>query len=296
MNSVRSNLALAAVLVCSLTVAPVAIAADAVSPGEPASVSVPDELFQRSLLIGGGAGFEPLYEGSGKYRAFPFPIISYNSGKPGPRRFEFRALDDIRLHVLRTGRFSFGPIAGYSFGRDEDDSSSLRDLGDIDGGLILGGFAAYEFHKAEDVSWSADVGISTQVTGDAFDVSNRLDHGYVVDLGLTGDYAVSDQLNIETRFGTIYASDNYMRTHFGISTAQAAAAAAVGNPIGAFDADAGFKNVYAEVSMAYELTENIQLRAGAGYSRLLNDAADSPITEDKNQFSGSIGGAYRIGF
>ena len=32
----------------------------------------------------------------------------------------------------------------------------------------------------------------------------------------------------------------------------------------------------------YELAENNQLRAGIGCSRLLNDAANSPITESAN--------------
>ena len=312
MSAFNRTLLTSVLIAGSLTLAPAAFAADAIVDGDPAAPTVPEEMFQPSLLIGGGAGFEPRYEGSEEYRVFPFSIISYDSGEPGPRRFEFRGLDDIRYHALRFGSFSVGPIAGYNFGRDEDDSSRLRGLGDIDGGLILGGFASYEFYNMQDVSWSADVGISTQVTGDAFNesrfagvalpvnVRNRLGdgygYGYELDLGVSGEFAVDERLNIAARFGTVYASDEYMRTHFGVSTAQAIAANAAGNPLNTFDADAGFKNVYAKVNMTYELTENIQLRAGAGYSRLLNDAANSPITENKNQFSGSLGAAYRIRF
>jgi len=275
-------------------------AADAVYQDAPSPA--PQELFSRSILIGAGAGFEPRYEGSDEYRAFPFPIISYDSGEPGPRRFEFRSLDDIRFHALRFNNFSVGPIAGYTFGRDEDDSSRLRGLGDIDGGLVLGGFASYEFFNSGDVIWSADIGVSTQVTGDAFDqgrfagLNLNDDFGYEADLSLSGEYAVDEQFNIAMRLGAIYASDDYMQTHFGVSAPQAAAANALGNPINAFNAGSGIKNVYFKVNTTYELTENIQLRAGVGYSRLLSDAADSPITESANQFSGTIGAAYRIRF
>lgn len=275
-------------------------AADAVY--EPSAAPVPQEMFSRSILIGAGAGFEPRYEGSDEYRVFPFPIISYDSGQTGPRRFEFRSLDDIRFHALRFGSFSAGPIAGYTFGRDESDADRLRGLGDIDGGLVLGGFASYEFFNSGDVIWSADIGASTQVTGDAFDEGRfggtglRDDFGYEVDFGLSGEYNVNPQLNIAMRLGAIYASEDYMMTHFGISDAQAASANARGNPISAYDADSGIKNVYFKVNAAYDVTENIQIRAGVGYSRLLGDAADSPITESENQFSGTIGAAYRIRF
>lgn len=284
-------------------------AADAVYQDDVAPV--PQEMFSRSILIGGGAGLEPLYEGSNEYRIFPLPIISYDSGQPGPRRFEFRSVDDIRFYALRFNSFSVGPIAGYRFGRDENDSARLRGLGDIDSGLVLGSFASYEFYNTGEVIWGADIGISTQVTGNAFDrdrfagvalpvnVRNGLSdgsYGYEIDFGVSGEHTVDDRLNVATRIGVIYASDDYMQTHFGVGTAQAVSAAALGNPIGPLDADAGIKNVYLNVNATYELTDNIQLRAGVGYSRLLNDAADSPITENETQFSGTIGAAYRIRF
>ena len=178
---------------------------------------------------------------------------------------------------------------------------------------MLGGFASYEFYQTpSEVTWGADIGISTQVTGDAFDrgsicrgrpagqcaqwsVGRRL---WLRDRfrRFGRAYAVDDRLNVATRIGVIYASDDYMQTHFGVGTAQAVSAAALGNPIGPLDADAGIKNVYLNVNATYELTDNIQLRAGVGYSRLLNDAADSPITENETQFSGTIGAAYRIRF
>ena len=285
-------------------------AADAVV--EPNPILIPYEAPKRSVLIGGGAGFQPLYEGSDEYRAFPFPIISYDSGETGPRRFEFRALDDIRFHALRFSGISVGPIAGYRFGREESDSTRLTGLGDIDGGIVLGGFASYEFFQDDHMTWSADVGISTQVTGDPFDerrfdnialpanvraqLGDGYEYGYEIDFGFSGEIAVDERLNIGMRVGATYASEEYLQTNFGVSAAQAFAANSLGNPINTFDADAGIKNIYLNVNATYELTDKIQLRAGLGYSRLIGDAAKSPITEDKNQFSGNLGIAYRFKF
>ena len=287
-----------------------AFAADMGVATEPMDAPQPE--VQRSILLGAGAGFEPLYEGSKEYRAFPFPIVSYDSGMPGPRRFEFRSLDDIRFHALRKGGFSIGPIAGYRFGRDEADSARLSGLGDIDGGLVLGGFASYDFVTDQGVTWGADVGLSTQVSGDAFDagrfagvalpvnVRNRLGvgygYGYEVDFGLSNEIAVNDRLNIATRIGATYASDDYMRTYFGVGAAQAVSSAAMGNSVPAFTASSGLKNAYVNVDQTYQLTDRIQLQSGLGYSRLLNDAARSPATESVHQFSGTIGAAYRFKF
>ena len=285
-------------------------AADTVN--DPNPILAPYEPPKRSLLVGGGAGFQPLYEGSNEYRAFPFPIISYDSGETGPRRFEFRALDDIRFHALRFSGISIGPIAGYRFGREEKDSTRLIGLGDIEGGLVIGGFASYEFLQTDNMTWNADIGVSTQVTGAAFDesrfdniglpvnVRNQLgdgnEFGYEIDFGFSGEIAVNDRFSIGTRVGSTYASAEYLQTNFGVSAAQTLTANSLGNTINTFDADAGIKNVYFNIDATYELTEKIQLRGGLRYSRLLGDAAKSPITEDENQFSGNIGIAYRFSF
>lgn len=285
----------AAVLVLGTLLATPAFAADAITDVSPAPEfeTVP----QRSVLLGGGVGVQPVYEGSDEYRVFPFPILSYDSGVDGPRRFEFRALDDIRLHALRAGGFSVGPLVGYSFGREEDEADILEGLGDIEPGIVVGGFAAYEFAATSTASYGFDVGVSTQVSGDIFEdepFEDDFDYGYEIDFGVSGEFDLSPRLNLATRIGATYASDEYMETYFGINSAQEAAAQ--DDSITQFDADGGIKNAYINVNAAFDVTDNIQLRAGAGYSRLLGDAEDSPVTVEPNQFQGSLGAAYRFRF
>ena len=274
----------------------------------------------RSILLGAGVGVAPSYEGSDEYRVFGFPIFSYDSGVEGPRRFEFRAIDDIRLHALRFGGLSVGPLAGYSFGRDEDAGDILDGLGDVDGGLVLGAFASYDAQINSNVSVGADVAFKSQVTGDAFDertfaglplpVRDRIEdnygYGYEVDLGVSAEFDLTPRLNLATRAGATYASEEYMRTYFGVNAQQSANAAARGNDVPVFgvgddpsfaDAiDGQFKNIYVNANASFDVTDRIQIRAGAGYSRLLGDAADSPISVSDNQFTGSLGAAYRFNF
>ena len=277
-----------------------ALAADAVFESDPVPAPVVEET-RFSLTLGGGVGFQPLYEGSDEYRTVGFPIVSPSFGaSDGPRRFEFRGLDDVRIHALYAGGLSVGPLLGYRFGRDQDDSRRLNGLGDIDGGLVVGGFVNYDVISEGPERLGVGLAYSTQVTGDAADgsvlpaLSN--DYGYEIDLSAHYETQVTDRLNVAMRAGGTYADDDYMQTHFGVDPLQAANSAAAGVGLLAYDADAGIKNVYANVSTVYQLTQNFDLRAGLGYSRLLNDAADSPVTENENQFNGFLGAAYKLQF
>ena len=287
--------ALAALSVAGLLGATSAFAADAVDFGDPIAEPAP----VRSVLLGIGAGVAPNYEGSDEYTVFPFPIFSFGTGVEGPRRFEFRGLDDIRLHVLRAGGFSAGPIAGYAFGRDEDDADILDGIGDIGGGFVGGVFAAYDFRVSPNATVGLDVGISHQFTGDPLDedvpgnAAFDAEYGYEVDFGVSANIRMSPRASLALRVGAVYADEDYMDTHFGINAAQAANSTA---GLAAFDADAGIKNVYGNANLAFDVTERVQVRAGVGYSRLLGDAADSPVSVSDNQFSGSLGVGYRFRF
>jgi outer membrane scaffolding protein for murein synthesis (MipA/OmpV family) len=64
--------------------------------------------------------------------------------------------------------------------------------------------------------------------------------------------------------------------------------------VSAFDADAGFKDVFLEVGLKAELDANWSLRGNLRYSRLIGDAADSPIVETEDQFTGLVGLSYKF--
>ena len=290
---------LIAAALCSALTAP-ALAADATQGPQDGPVAGPVEIDEArfSLTLGAGASVQPLFEGSSEYRIAPFPIVAPSfGGSDGPRRFEFRALDDARIHLLRLGGLSVGPVVGYRFGRDEDDAARLAGLGDVDDGFVLGGFVNYDVYDTGTERAGASLAVSTQVSGDPVD--NNLfptlgrDYGYTADLSAHYATALSDRLTVDARAGLVWADDEYMDTHFGVSAAQSAASLA---GLGIYDPDAGIKNVYAKLGMRYDVTENWSVRASAGYSHIVGDAADSPVVENESQFFGSLGAAYTLRF
>jgi outer membrane scaffolding protein for murein synthesis (MipA/OmpV family) len=64
----------------------------------------------------------------------------------------------------------------------------------------------------------------------------------------------------------------------------------------AYDADAGIKDVYLGLNADIPLSQQWSLKMTGMYSRLIGDAADSPIVESEDQFFGGLGLTYRFSF
>lgn len=274
-------------LVMKKTALLLSLAALALSfPHQATAESVSAEGGERwGFTVGGFAGFAPVYEGSDKYRFVGYPLIipkfyGDNHDPLAAPRITFKGIDDVRVSVFRYGAFDAGPVVGYHFGRDEDDADRLAGIGDIDGGFNVGGFAALRM-----APFLLDLAYVQQVTGSG-------DLGHTIRLGAGWEDQISEPLTVSAYLSGVYASEDYMDAHFSVSAAQAMASVA-GLP--AFDAEAGFKNVGLELGADYKLSERWAIRGKLGYSRLLGDAAISPITAAKDQFSGGFGLTYTFG-
>lgn len=242
--------------------------------------------FSRSLTVGGMMIVQPKFEGSDEHDVFGVPMIIPRLSDPNDtslfgqfrKRVSFKGIDDIRFRAVGLQGFEVGPVAGYRTGRDEDDGDRLRGLGDVDDGLALGGYVGYRIGNL-----LFDASATTQVTGD--------DTGVLVRFGAEAETRLSPDLLVTTRLGTTLASDDYAESFFGVSAAQAARSLA-GLPI--YDAGSGLKDVFVDVNAKYDLSQSWVLQVGGRYARLIGDAADSPIIETEDQFTGRIGLGYRF--
>ena len=83
-----------------------------------------------------------------------------------------------------------------------------------------------------------------------------------------------------------------MESYFGVSSAQSEKSG-----LSPFDAGGGFKNVGITLGLDYVFTDSIGIGGRAQYKRLVGDAADSPIVDDKgsaDQFFSGLFLTYRF--
>ena len=228
---------------------------------------------------GGFVAVSPKYEGSKEYEAVGAPFIYPSLGGAGGN-LAVRGIDDIRYRIIDANGFVAGPLAGYNFGRDEEDGERLAGLGDLDGGFVLGAFAGYRLSH-----WLL-LDISYHRT-----ISDDIDGGQVR-FGLETEAPISRTVTLLGRVGATYADQNYMAAYFGVNDAQAA-----NSTFGlfAYDADAGIKDVHAEMGARIRLDKQWTLKLKGRYGRLVGDAANSPIIETEDQFLGSASISYKLG-
>lgn len=232
-----------------------------------------------NLQIGGMAVIAPQYEGAKDYEVVGFPFIAPAGLGTGEGFVQFRGPDDLRFRALSFGGFEAGPLAGWRFDREEDDGDRLEGLGDVDGGFVVGGFAAYRLG-----SFKPFVSYHHQVSGD--------DTGGLTRFGLEARVEPAPRFALTGTVGATYADDDYMESFFGVSAEQSAASAA---GLNVYEADAGIKDVFVGLSSDVPLSEAWTLKVMGRYSRLTGDAADSPIVESEDQLSGGLGLTYRLG-
>jgi len=240
-----------------------------------------------SVALGAAAVIKPKYEGSDEHEVIPIPMIlpkftehpdDDSAITEVRKRVNFRGLDDIRIRLFGGDRFQVGPVTGYITKRDQDDGDLLKGLGDIDGGLVLGGYAAVRFG-----TFSFDAAILEKVTGDSAGPEYRL--------GVETSRQVTERIALGIRFGTTIASQDYMQTYFGVTRAQSRNSRA-GLPV--YTPDAGVKDVFVALGASGDLSDRWVMKAGIRYGRLVGEAADSPVIETEDQLSGTVGLAYRF--
>lgn len=240
------------------------------------------------LTLGIGGMVSPDYEGSDDYEGTPLPLIDLSwkdkvsigtIGGPGLKVNFFEIQGPTPKDKL-----TFSSSVGYGGGRDQDDNDALQGLGDIDGGVIVGLGANYQYQ---------DFGISLAMSHDA--TGDR--EGTVVKAGLNYSFKVGlPRTKLTLGTDMTWADDDYMGNTFGISAAQSASSR---RGFGAFDASSGIKDVGVSAKLTHRWDENIGILGQVGYSRLLGDAADSPIVDqdgDAGQFSALIGISYSWGW
>lgn len=220
--------------------------------------------------IGAGAGVAPDYEGSDDYQIIPmlFGKATSDSGL----FIEFRGLK-LKANLIPDKVARFGPVVNYRFGRKHVDNDQVDELKNVDDAFEVGAFAGVEIN-----SWNLSIEFLQDITDGH--------EGYLTTLSGGYRWAVTESISLMMGASTTYASEDYMSSFFGIDAQDAARSG-----LSTFNADAGFKDVAGSLGAGYRFTQNWSVRAMGKYTRLIGDAANSPVTDDvgnANQYFGSL--------
>ena len=231
--------------------------------------------------ISAGVGFSPDYEGSSDYDAVP---LLFGNVDAFGLRLDIEGLG-ARLNFRPDRSFQFGPTFSYRPGREDVSNDVIDRLADIDDAYEAGGFIRYHF--TELFGSRDEFSLSAEVLADL----GSGHEGWTANVGAGYGTALGDDWRVGVDTGFTWASDDYMQTYFGVDTANAVRS---GLPV--FDAEAGIKDVGVGTTLTYIFSERWSVSARASYTRLLGDAADSPIVEiegSPDQFFGGLALSFR---
>lgn len=222
------------------------------------------------VTVGGRVAGSPEWEGSDDTKLGVTPTFSV--GRISPYRRFTPPDPGATIGIIDTEFVTFGPVVVFRGSRKADDELTGLDKVDraIEPGLFLDLWPAKWFRVhvqgrkgvTGHTGWMGDAGVDFVYSGKRWDAS------------------------IGPRFG--YADHRYMDRYFGVTPAEAAANAAITQT---YDPSGGARYIGARAAFAYRMTDHWRVTADAGYSRLGDRPADSPIVRDlgsRNQWQAGL--------
>ena len=237
-------------------------------------------------IIGLGIGGVPDYQGSDDYEAGIAPFGRYYFS--GERYINLLG-PQLSLNLMDDEVWQFGPMLMYRFGRDDDvDDSVVKQMREIDDTIEAGAFLAASY-KLNPVDPRERIIVSADILADIGDEHE----GWISTFGIKYWVPLSQMIVMHVGGGFSYASDDYVDTYYGVNGSDIALFPSLGGT--AYDADGGINDVRATIGALVHLSPSWHLGVGARYQRLLGDAEDSPVVNergDANQWVFGVGLGY----
>ncbi len=240
------------------------------------------------LELGLGVSHEPNYSGANESSP---RLLLWANGECRTERWGVYALDSgsltlapqLRWTVGDDKNYGVGLLFGHRTGRSESNPGLIADGGSD----RLKGMGS--------VSAAVDGGVQGWVAVLGVPVFAQLRTALSSDQGTIGVLGIYMPLELARDFtltvlpSVTWANDKEMQTFYGVTPAQSAA-----SRFSAYSAGAGWKNAALEINGDWKIAGSWHLLGGVAYQRLLGNAADSPLVQHKNQWSGLISLSYRF--
>lgn len=222
-----------------------------------------------NIGLGAGVVMSPAYTGADdtETRLVPTFDVAYRE------RVFFNFYEGVSAYFYKHDRFSFKAGIGFGPGRDSDDDESLAGMPDIDTSTLFRLSTEYRLGR-----YTAFVTAQQHYGG--------TDGGQLV-TGIQAFYSLREQLAgplVLLNVAAVYSDEDYMNGFFGVDEEEART-----TTFPAYVADAGVSSARAGVTYVYPFSRHWRLTTTLQYSRLVGDAADSPLVlEDEQVFGGGF--------
>lgn len=242
------------------------------SPARAQDANAPTHGKELIIDLGVGGRMQPKYAGAEGYLLAPFPIVQISY---------LRIAGLGTLADTSSAGLFFYPSFGFIGERSASDDADLTGLNTVD--------------------WAFEFGAGVGVRNDYFRafVEARRGfnghNGFVGELGIDAIIHPMEKVTLRAGPRLGLADNDYMRTYFGVTAAEAAAS---GGALAQYTPSGGIKDIGIEATASYAWTQNTSLHLEGGYRRLMADAASSPIVKrgTENQFSVGLGISHRFSF
>jgi MipA family protein len=227
------------------------------------------------FTIGAGAGVRPDYQGSDDYEAVPLWNLRVGD-LYHPETFVQVFGPRLTSNLLPHDHWRLGIAGQFIEERDDVEDDRIDDLRSVDASALLGLIAGYDLLADP----QQDLVLELEGRQDVAD-----DNGFLGTIRGRYGSPFAQQWRLDALVETTWASEDYMSSYFGIDAGDAARSG-----LDQFNADEDFKDVTFGGSLTYRFLENWSATATGTYTRLLGDAEDSPVVEDRGDEDQIFGG------
>lgn len=253
-------------------------------------IEVPEE--QRNF-VGLGLFSVPDYYGSEDYDGALAPLLRYTFS--GERYVQLLG-PELTLNLVDQKEWRSGLVLRSRSRRDDDvDDAIVSQMRPVASATELGVFAAY--HMPLDSNQPLH---KLVVSGDVMGNTNGVYDGASGNLRVSYYYPFQQRLAGKPLVGSIglgmfFASSSFNEKYFGVTGSDVALYPNLGGQ--EYRPDGGLTSVKIPFSLTTQLDKNWLLTLAGRYERLLGDAKDSPVVDnrgDANQWAIGLGVAYRF--
>jgi outer membrane protein len=238
--------------------------------------------------LGFGASDQPDYSGS---QGSSPRLLLWANGEYATENWGRFALDSapltldpqFRWEFIDSREYGLGLLLGYRKGRNDRSPGWVGDTGSA------------RLKGMGNVSPAVDGGLSgfVQILGIPLFAQLRAalngDQGTIGVLGAYLPLELTSRFELTVLPSLTWANGKQMQAFYGVTPAQSAASG-----FKVYDPGSGWQNAALELLGDWNVGGPWHLIGAVGYQRLLGKAADSPLTQDKNQWSGLLGLSYRF--